>query len=509
MCCGRAGLGETGSPALQVGIEIEINLSLIRRLLYAGLACALLAACGQKAGVADLAAPGPTFVGASPAATDLGASGSDVLESGSSGVGAVAQAATETTRTVADGQDPNTTQINANPGNDVGAQVEELLKGDKAPTGGSTVGLTEDTIHLAMHFPVTGSSPNPYTAVSDYDIYWDHLRSEGRSIAGRYVTMRAEDDRSTPSSAQSVCREMAEAGSKAFVLLGFAGPGQIQACAHYALQRAIPYLAPGSSRHPLANMATHFSLSAPYTDQAPLAGRILRDRLGGSAEKNGWVRTSGGNDGDLETSKAVFAAQGLKFESIYTVEAQADYQEMEAVVLDMKGRGIENVYFGGTPTHFIYLWQAARTNGFRPQLTGPGFTVTVDGPLKAACGPDGAPDGSLFMSPYPAFVERGEWDPEYMRAVAELPPGYDNELNWWIWNLSRSVEKLLRLPGNDLTRERFMWFATHSPPLETGLMPPIDYAPNDHFADESIHLLKARCDGSNSRWVGAGSFLPL
>jgi ABC-type branched-subunit amino acid transport system substrate-binding protein len=492
-----------------VGTNIDINLSLTRRLLSAAIACMLLAACGQKAGVADLPAPGPASADQTPSAAELEAAASS-LETGSPSMGTADlgtghSGSTET----ATGEEPDLTTIDASPGSDVGAQVDELLRGDRPPPGGSTVGITNDTIHLAMHFPVTGSSPNPYTAVSDYNIYWDHLRAKGESIAGRSVTMRARDDRSTPSAARDVCRDMAETDPRAFVLLGFAGPGQIQACAHYAMQQGIPYLAPGSSRYPLENMATHFSLSAPYTDQAPLIGRILRDRFGAEDQKNGWIRSSGGNDGDLRTAQAVFASQGLEFESIYTVNAEANYQELEGVVLDMKGRGIENVYFGGTPTHFIYFWQAARTNGFRPQLTGPGFTVTADGPLHAACSYDGAPNGSLFLSPYPAFSERGKWDPEYSEAVAKLDTRYDNELNWWIWNLSRSVEKLLRLPGRNLTRERLLWFATHAPRIETGLMPPLDYAPNDHFTDESIHMLKARCDRGTSRWVGAGSFLSL
>ena len=509
MCCGRAGLGETASRAVQVGTTIEINLSLSKRLLSAGTAVMLLAACGQKAGVANLAAPGPTFAGSSPTAADLDTTGSSMVEGGAPSSGAGGLAARGTAAAAAPGEDTLVTTIDASPGSDVGAQVDELLKADKPPTGGSTVGITPDTIHLAMHFPMSGASPNPYTAVSDFNIYWDHLDAQGRSIAGRSVNMRAADDQSTPSAAQDICGDLAETDPKAFVLLGFAGPGQIQACAHFALQQGIPYFAPGSSRNPLENMATHFSLSAPYTDQVPLVGRILRDRFGAADQKNGWVRSSGGNEADLRTAQAVFAAQGLEFESIYTVKATADYHEMEAVVLDMKGKGIENVFFGGTPYHFMYFWQAARTNGYRPQLTGPGFTVTADAPLRAACNYDGAPGGSLFMSPYPAFSERGEWDPEYTKAVAKLSPGYDNELNWWIWNLSRSIEQLLRLPGDNLTRERLMWFATHGPPLETDLMPPLDYAPNDHFASESIHLMKARCDGPNSSWVGAGSFLPL
>ena len=493
-----------------MGTNIDINLSLVKRLLWASTAIVLLAACGQKAGVADLAAPGPAYVGSSPTASDLNAAGSSDIEGGSpsSGSGGLTASGAAPT-SAATGEDTASTTIDASPGSDVGAQVDELLKSDKPPGGGSTVGITNETIHLAMHFPMSGSSPNPYTNVAAFNIYWDHLEAEGRKIAGRSVDMRIADDRSTPGAAQDACRDLSETGPKTFVLIGFAGPGQIQACAHHAMQRGIPYLAPGSSRYPLENMATHFSLSAPYPDQAPLVGRILRNRFGGADEKNGWVRSSGGNEGDLRSAQAVFAAQGLKFESIYTVEALADYQEMETVVLDMKGRGIENVYFGGTPNHFIFFWQAARTNGFHPQLTGPGFTITADGPLHAACSYDGAPDGSLFMSPYPAFSERGEWDPEYMEAVAKLEPGYDNELNWWIWNLSRSVEQLLRLPGENLSRERLMWFATHGPPLETDLMPPLDYSPHDHFAGESIHLMKAECGRGNSRWVGAGSFIPL
>ena len=493
---------------------IEINQPLLKRLFCASTAIVLLAACGQHSGVADHAVSQAALPNGSSTVANTVTSSSVSAANASDGIaGASDYSVTSSVPGPASsgpsGPDPSGSVIDARPGNDVAAQVEELVAQDKPPASGSTVGIVGNTIHLGMHFPVTGSSPNPYQTVSDFNIYWNHLKREGRRIGGRYVTMRSRDDRSTPSDAATSCRELAELETRAFALVGFAGPPQIQACAHYALQTGIPYLAPGSSRYPLEGMSTHFSLSAPYPSQASLISRILLQRFGGDREKNAWLRTNGGNEGDLEATKDTFAREGLTFENIYTIDARPDAQQMQNVIVDMRQRGIQNVYFGATPFHFIYFWQAARVNGFKPQMLGPGLTVTVDDALKAACGADGAADGSLFLSPYPAFNERAKWDPAFKEAVAEMPPGSDNELNWWIWNISKSVEELLRLAGQNLTRERLLWFTAHAPLMETGLMPPLRYSPSDHFADESMHLLRARCDGESSEWVGAGSFLPL
>src|SRR5256885_412055 len=108
------------------------------------------------------------------------------------------------------------------------APPREVLPGPIDRTG-----VTDTTIRIGIHAPVTGAAPFPQKAFEQsYDLYWKYLAAKG-CVWGRNVEVVFRDDQYNPTSAVEACRDMVEQ-QKVFAIIGFAGTDQINACARYA-----------------------------------------------------------------------------------------------------------------------------------------------------------------------------------------------------------------------------------------------------------------------------------
>lgn len=459
-------------------------------------------ACGQKSGVADQVplslGSGSEMNGPDTALPEgtVQAAGSELVTSGSATV--MSDGSTQGATT-----DPAGGSSTTSPEETAGAYepLDELIRADKEPMGGSRTGVTNDTITIGMHFPKTPAI-NPEADLARFDIYWDYIKEQGRTIFGRDVRFIDVDDATDPGTAASRCRELVEE-DQVFLVIGYAYPAVIQACAQVLAKRGVPYFAPGSGEATVASYPNHFSISAPYTRQAATVANLLVTEYNARKSKNALIRSAGGARIDAQRPIVEMEKRGAKFDYIRAIEMRASPEELAAVALDLKRRGVKNIWLGGSPFHFHHLLKAAEAQRYFPRVVGAGPTVVYDSTLKLVCGSGRQGHGSLFLHPYPGFTDRQRFDPEFNKA------GGSYEVEWWLWSISRKIEQILRLPGRNLTRERLMWHLARDETIHSGVMPPVKYSPQDHFTSHSMHLLRAHCARDNSRWVTVKPFLRL
>ena len=460
-------------------------------VLLTVMALLVTAACGQKAGVYDpTAAPdaldGPADSGSfivDPSTGEIIATSAEQLGAATSeaGAGTLQQAGMEASGQQDDTQDSLTRGLH-----DPAAMSQ-------APAGGSTAGVSNSVIKLGFHIPITGAAPVPPAAVPGaIEKYWDHLRAEGLDINGRYVEVVWHNDGYDATIARSKCQEMVER-DQVFALVGFAGTHTIAACARYAAKVGVPYFTPGSSEPLLTGLPTYFGLSMTYIRQLPLVAHLLVSRFDARRKKNALVRPVGNVPGHFVSPAEAMEERGARFEVEHQVQTQADREEIELVVIDLKRRGIDNVMLVGSPDHFIYFTHEARKQGYRPQIVGPGITYGFDFFMNVACpNLQGGPD-AYVLHPSPAYHDRDDFDPEFDQA------GGTNEIEWVFWGLWEPIAKLLALPGRNLTRERLLWYTARAKNVATGVFPPISFSLDDHFGGTQMHLLRSECDETNAR----------
>lgn len=373
---------------------------------------------------------------------------------------------------------------------------------ERPPIGGNSTGVTDSTIKIGVHVPITGTAPVPATATESLKHYWNYLCNNERFIGERCIEIVWMDDESTASKATSVCKEMVQE-DRVFMLMGVAGSNMINACARYAATVGVPYFAGGSVEAALADLYTHFSMSMPHTRQAPLVADVLVDRMGAKTVRNGMVRTDTALTVEVqEVIDSEMARRGARIDVHQVVDALYGdaATDIASVVHTFKVNDVRNVYFYAGPMHFVHFVREAAKQDYHPRLVGSGPAWALEMFLGPACGTDGAAHGALTFSPWPALRDHARFDPEFAKANGS------GDFDWWMWGLMKTVGKLLALPGRDLSRERLLWYTARAN-VASGVFPPVSFTPTDHFGGESMHLLRADCKRENPAWITDKEFV--
>lgn len=468
-----------------------------RRLQLISLAALMLivaAACGQKPGVADQA---PVASGQIPSGAVIDPETGAVIDPETGEVidpqtGEVIDP--QTGEPVASGGDTGSGDTGSGDNGETGSEDS-----GPAPTGGDATGVTADVIKIGIHAPITGAAPVPSQSFQKgKDLYWNWLESNDQSINGRTVEVVFRNDNYNPSQAVTACREMVE-DEKVFLLVGVAGTDQIQACARYAASVGVPYISAGVTQIGLETLPNYFSIWRTYPEQGPLLADLLVDKLGATDEKNGfvWFNTPTFKDGH-DSFMAAMDQKGATVEYDKPVPKTAGTSDAQTIATELNQRGIENVHILTSPTFFIQLAQAAVNQGYKPQWVGYGLTKGIDTVANVACRNNRSIDNARFLSPFPAYFDSDKFDQNFRKA------GGTDDIMLALWGMSKVIGEMLKLPGKDLSRERFIYEVERAKNIETGVFPPVGYTPDDHLGGSTMHLLRADC--ANNRYVTEASF---
>ena len=485
------------------------------RLQLVGLLSLLLlaaAACGQKPGVSQQFAGGGVLPpGASVDAEGnivdaegnvIGSSGDLSGGTGSSGdFGSSAVGGSTSGGDTSGGDTSGGTTGGSSTGGDT-------TGGSSGSTGGgsTSTGVTGDLIKIGSHAPLTGAAPVPSSsAEKGSKLLWEWMKRNKESIHGRNVEAILKNDNYNPSQAVAVCKEMVEK-DEVFLLSGLAGTDQIQACARYAASVGVPYLSAGVTETGLTGLYNYFTTSMTYNDQGPLLADYLVTKLGGKSEKNGMLRFDTPNFQDAHDG----FIQGMNQKGadvIYdrAVSKGAGQTEAQTVIQEMRAAGIENVYILVSPVWFLQVLKAADTQNYKPQWIGVGITKTFDTVANVGCQAGAAINGAKFFSPFPAWVDRNKFDSEYDKAMQAVYGGTGDDFVWLGWGASKQLATLLEEAGKNLTREGFIASTEKARNLKTGIMPDLNFAPNDHLGANQVHVSEAKC--SDRRWHTIQSFV--
>ncbi|MGI8407852.1 MAG: ABC transporter substrate-binding protein [Actinomycetota bacterium] len=480
--------------------------SRLQLVALVGVMVMVAAACGQKEGVALQTAAGGQI--ALPEGASVDAAGNIVdaegkvigtVNEGIFGAGTTGSTTTGGTTGTALGGTTGTTGSNSNTGTENGGSDDGSDDGDKAPppsSGGNTTGIEGDVIKIGIHAPITGAAPVPSASFDKgKDLYWDFI---GKSVNGREVEVVFRNDNYNPSQAVSGCREMVEE-EKVFLLIGIAGTDQIQACARYAATVGVPYISAGVTEIGLDTLQNYFAIWMSYPQQGPLLADLLTTKLGAKDEKNGMVRfnTPTFQDGH-DTFIAAMNDAGAEVAYDRAVSKTSEASTAQTIATELNQQGIQNVHVLVSPLFFIQLSQAAASQRYFPQYVGYGLTKGLDTVANAACKNSSSIQNARFLSPFPAFVDSNRFDPDFREA------GGTDDIMLGLWGTSKVVAEMLKAPGKDLSRERFIAFAQEAD-IKTGVFPDVSFSPSDHFGGTAMHLLRADCP--NNRFVTEQAFV--
>jgi ABC-type branched-subunit amino acid transport system substrate-binding protein len=442
----------------------------------------IAAACGQKPGVHDEAADAlPEIIietsGGAGAATGTDDSATDGAAGTDSG-GATTPGGTGTGGT--DGGAGGT-----DGGTGAGA-------GSLSLSGDDRTGVSDTTINLAVHAPVTGAAPLPASSFEKAaDLYWRYVTEiKGEKVLGRTtVKVAFKDDKYTPNTAIQACRELA---SSSFLLVGGGGTDQIQACAQFAEQAGVPYLSPGVTEAGLKGLDNYFATSMSYAQQTELLAQYVKKSFPG--KKVGAIITDTPNFDDAASAwDAAVKRHGISYFKTMR-HPKGNNSWITTFSREMQGAGVDVLFILSAPVDYIQFAQQAGGQGYRPQFVGVGVSKGLNAVLGAGC-PD--VDKGIFFSPFPGLDWARQNAPEFFQAGQQLGVPVD-DIALALWGLAKVQHETFKryeqvFGSTDLTREDYVKMLAQQKGLASGVNPQLSYSPDNHFGASQVHVLRADC----------------
>ncbi len=356
--------------------------------------------------------------------------------------------------------------------------------GSDGDAKGTTIGLTESTIRIGIHAPLSGASPLPQESFeTGKDLYW-----KGKTVFGRKIVVEVLDDTYKPSGAVRVCQEMAR---RDFIVLGGAGTDQIQACARdRSLQRTkTPYLSAGVTENGLGSIPTYFALSLTYPEQAGLvienARRqdFLQKKNAGGESKWAVVISDTPNFKDAQQAmEASLNAANLPFKTFLTSKTPSN-ADATSLANELRAYNAPVVYFLGQPTFFINVVANTSNSLYTPIWTGVGPSMALNAVANVACPGSGNRYDGRFLHPYQGFDKA---PPDFLKAG-----GFD-DIQLSLWLSAEILHQQLLSTKGVLTREAFMAGLEGSTYSSNGL-PFVKISKTDHFGGLAAYSLKSDC----------------
>jgi branched-chain amino acid transport system substrate-binding protein len=479
------------------------------RALLAGLsAAALLAAgCGQKPGVADMYVSGGAAASGA-AGVEAGAPGTDGLGQGLGGGQAAGSADSLAAGGLsAGGSGAGTTDAGTTSGGGGGGGGGGAGNGSTDPKaatgpdarnspagGGDSTGVTDTTITVGIHAPVTGAAAFPQRSFErGVGVYAEYINSKG-GINGRKLRVLFRDDRFDPNAARSVCKELVEQ-EKVFLLMGGGGADQIDACARYAATQGVPYLGPGvhESRPglgSLGNLATYFANSLTYEQQIPLLTNLVRGEFNGQKVALLVADNDSLNDFYAAADSSLKQAVGENLVLSRRIPKKTEV-DAPSIGTQICNSGAKVVVWNASPGGLVNVSKAMPCSA---DFIGPGNTAGLNVVATAGC-PN--IDGAQFFSSFPGMDRINQMDPNFAPAYRKSRGAEPDDIGIALWGGEKGIAQMLEAAGKNLTREGFMSTIARVKRFDNGVFPPTNFT--SRFGGTAMHLLKADCSSRQYR----------
>ena len=443
----------------------------LRAVALLAVCCFAVAACGQREELRQVAlsgAPAGSAGTAGPSFADEGFTGdAPVAEPG--GVDAVA----------GDGGGVDTT---GGAGADVGAGTGTQSADGPAPAGrpgparaatGDSTGVTDTTIKIGVHIPLTGAAPLPMDSLKRGSVQYWNFRGP---VAGRKVEVVMRDDQYNASKAAQVCQELIER-EKVFILVGGDGVDQVNACSRIAEQAGVPYITVGADYNDrLRSLWNYFAISQTHYENASLVLRWIEENAKPSNNKIAMM------DAGFPGHQSAFA----RFEQMAKAKGyevlRRRFQSGPSDGQWLIREGIQVAYPLMTAGQFLEL---VRSPGGDIQWVGSGFGANVV--AEAGCVGNRPLDGAMMLTRWPGMNQIDKLDPNFRKA------GGQDDLELWFWGKNKILDAVFNRMNGNFTREAFIE-AFLGGRIKTNVYADQVHRRDFRFGATSSHVLIADCD---------------
>ncbi len=326
---------------------------------------------------------------------------------------------------------------------------------------GSTVGVTDTTVKIGAHFPLTGVAAPGYSEIpSGHQAYYDYVNANG-GINGRKIEFVAKDDGYNPTNTSAVTNELV-LKEEIFAMVGGLGTPTHSAVVDFLNSSKVPdlFVSSGSLRwgdDPKKAPFT-FGWQPDYEIEGKIIGDWVRKNLPG-AKVGLFVQ-----DDDFGRDGEKGARRYLDKQIVEVAKYSPGNTDIAPQIAKLKAAGVDLVLGFTVPSYTALSQLASLKIGFKPKwfYSNVGSDPALVGSLLARFSEGKVTNGASLIdgvvtTEYLPGVDAPDnaWTKLWRKIWSEH--GKDGDLtNYRIYGMAQAYTfvQALQAAGRDLTRER-------------------------------------------------------
>lgn len=335
--------------------------------------------------------------------------------------------------------------------------------------------------------PLSGSLSLLGQGVRDgIQVYVSYINDQG-GVNGRKIQFIAEDDAYEPMRTLAAVKKLSEQDN-ILALVSPAGTPNVTAMIGYSQERKLPIIAPYAFSHALTTPVKRyvFTTLPEVRLQASVLGDYLVNQL-----KHTKIAAIYQND-DFGQDAVAGLDERLKKSGVTLTKLPFDRgsTNFSGVVAQARQSGAEDVVFLGIPRDAALVMKEANKMGWKPQFSGHN---ALGDPQTFTLAGQALVEGAIAVAVMEPLDSKKPQVAEFLARQAKyLPHSSPTTYSMHGYNAARVfVEALKRVQGEP-TGDKLVTALESIKGLDTGLMGPISFSPEQHAGSEAVSFMRAK-----------------
>jgi len=357
-----------------------------------------------------------------------------------------------------------------------------------------------DPVKIGFTGPLSGSLSLLGQGVRDgVEVYVQYINDQG-GVNGRKIEFIAEDDGYEPMRTVAAIKKLSEQ-DRVIAMVGQTGTPNVAASIAYATERKMPIVAPYAFSHTLTTPVKRyvFTTLPEVRVQADVLANYLMGPLKQTKIAAIYQNDDFGQDAvtglDERMAKAKVPLIKLPFDRGST--------NFSGVVAQARQGGAENVVFLGIPRDAALVMKEANKMGWKPQFSG---HSALGDPQTFALAGAALVENAIAVAVMEPLDSKKPQVAEFMARQAKyLPKTSPTTYSMHGYNAARVFVEALKKVEGEPTGDKIVAALESIKGLDTGLMGPITFTPDQHAGSTSVAFMRAKDGkwGIVTEWVKA------
>ena len=372
-------------------------------------------------------------------------------------------------------------------------------KADAAP------GVTDDTVVIGTHQPLTGPAAPGYSRISvAAKAMYDYINDHG-GINGRKIDYRVEDDGYNPTRTVEVVKKLV-LQDEVFAIVGGLGTPTHSKVVQYLNEQGVPDLLVSSGAlqwDDVKSSPMTFGFQVDYTREGKIQGKYIKDNLGG--KKVGLLYQNDDVGRDAQAGLDQFIKDDIVSRQGYDPANTDVLPQLSA----LKDSGAQVVVCSCVPAFTALMILTAARLGFRPQFVVSSIgadPVTLTGLLQDFAKRGGAEvsapallNGLIGTGYLPDVASDDPWITFFKQVHDKYTPK-EPLTNTYAFGLAQAYTfaQALKLAGRDLTRGKIV-DAMESGKITGPGMTPFAFSAKSHAGYTGAFVFQIGPDGATKQ----------